>query len=76
MNDGYYDGKGKQQNRGMLATKARWEAEDWRINLDTILGAPEDCSLYQDCIAGAIDEGSRMSASERARARELSRNPK
>lgn len=76
MNDGYYDGKAKQQNRGTLATKARWEAEDWRINLDAMLGKPEDCSMYHDCITSARDAGSRMTAAERAEARELSRNPK
>lgn len=76
MNDGYYDRKHRQQTNGVLATKARWEAEDWRINLNLILGAPEDLSTYADCLAGARQEGLHMDASQRAEARWLASNPK
>lgn len=49
-------------NKGAMASKARWEAYDTEVNLDAVLGSPEDLTHYQDCIAQARYEGGLQNA--------------
>ena len=45
--------------RAVAASKAFSDAQETSIRLDLALGAPEDLSKYQDCLASARWQGAK-----------------
>lgn len=72
----FYNQRKRQVANGAKASKASRDADDLDVRLDLALGAVHDLTAYHDCIACARSEGARMTPNQRARALELSKNPK